>query len=502
MHTAIYIRQSIEKKDSLSLEAQEKICASICASKNWNYEIYRDSGYSGKNIKRPAMNSLITQIKTGNIARVIVYKMDRISRSVLDFAGLLDMFEKNNVAFISSTEQFDTSTAMGKAMVYITMTFAQMERETIRERIKASCLHRAKQGLFIGGNYPYGFTSTKININNKMQSVLKIDHKTAHIVKDIYIMYTIDNMSLNGAASRLNDQEISSPRNKRWTSSGVKKILRNPAYAPNTPLIYKYYHNKDYNIINNISEYNGNLSLYVGGTLTGSGEDVVINRNEDRYLAIARHKSLISDTIWLAAQKRLDNNINTGKLGTAKHSWLSGICKCKECGHNMEITKNSSGVYYLKCGGRTQRGLSSCSNSKYHRVKTIEMLIYDEMKKHLDKFDANDYVIETNNNNNPDLEIQIVELDIKIDNLVKAIENGESSSPILNRIRELQNNKQNLLDKLIPVQEIDNVKRLSAHDKFINTWDKSSIDDRKIIVRTLLKSIQFNGEDIRVIFRV
>ena len=134
---AIYARQSVDKKDSISIESQIEFCK--YELKGGNCKEYTDKGYSGKNTDRPKFQELVRDIKRGLIAKVVVYKLDRISRSILDFANMMELFQQYNVEFVSSTEKFDTSTPMGRAMLNICIVFAQLERETIQKRV--ACLH-------------------------------------------------------------------------------------------------------------------------------------------------------------------------------------------------------------------------------------------------------------------------------------------------------------------------------------------------------------------------
>ena len=126
---AIYARQSVDKKDSISIESQIEFCK--YELKGGNCKEYTDKGYSGKNTDRPKFQELVRDIKRGLIAKVVVYKLDRISRSILDFANMMELFQQYNVEVVSSTEKFDTSTPMGRAMLNICIVFAQLERETM-----------------------------------------------------------------------------------------------------------------------------------------------------------------------------------------------------------------------------------------------------------------------------------------------------------------------------------------------------------------------------------
>ncbi len=128
---AVYARQSADRKDSISIESQIEFCR--YELKGGTCKEYRDKGFSGKNTDRPQFQELISDIKKGLISKVIVYKLDRISRSILDFSAMMELFQQYSVEFVSSTEKFDTSTPMGRAMLNICIVFAQLERETIQD---------------------------------------------------------------------------------------------------------------------------------------------------------------------------------------------------------------------------------------------------------------------------------------------------------------------------------------------------------------------------------
>ena len=160
---AIYARQSVDKKDSISIESQIEFCK--YELKGGNCKEYTDKGYSGKNTDRPNFQELVRDIKRGLIAKVVVYKLDRISRSILDFANMMELFQQYNVEFVSSTEKFDTSTPMGRAMLNICIVFAQLERETIQKRVTDAYYSRSQRGFKMGGKAPYGFHTEPIKMD-------------------------------------------------------------------------------------------------------------------------------------------------------------------------------------------------------------------------------------------------------------------------------------------------------------------------------------------------
>jgi DNA invertase Pin-like site-specific DNA recombinase len=152
---AIYTRQSVFKEDSISVESQVEYC--LHETRGDAYKTYPDKGYSGKNIDRPHFQEMLQDIRNGLIETVVVYKLDRISRSILDFANLMELFQQYNVNFISTTEKFDTSTPMGRAMLNICIVFAQLERETTQQRVTDAYYSRCQKGFYMGGRIPYGF---------------------------------------------------------------------------------------------------------------------------------------------------------------------------------------------------------------------------------------------------------------------------------------------------------------------------------------------------------
>ena len=182
LYDAIYTRQSVDRIDSISVESQVEFCKKEVIGPG--IKVYTDKGYSGKNIDRPAFSEMLRDIRAGKIRRVIVYRLDRISRSVLDFANVIDIFQKHHVEFVSTMEKFDTGTPIGKAMLMIVMIFAQLERETIQQRVIDAYASRSKRGFYMGGRVPFGFTlkDTLIDgIRTKMYEPIEHEIGRAHV---------------------------------------------------------------------------------------------------------------------------------------------------------------------------------------------------------------------------------------------------------------------------------------------------------------------------------
>ncbi|MDR1703364.1 MAG: recombinase family protein [Clostridiales bacterium] len=184
---AIYIRVSTEaqREEGYSIDAQKEMLAAHCVSKNIkDYEFYIDGGYTGSNIDRPELKRLIGDVKNGLVSTVLVYKLDRLSRSQKDTLYLIeDVFNPHGVDFISLNESMDTSTPLGRLMLGILSAFAQLERENIRERTRMGMKERVKSGLWMGGGrVPFGYDY------DKERGVL-VPNKDAETVRRIYELY-------------------------------------------------------------------------------------------------------------------------------------------------------------------------------------------------------------------------------------------------------------------------------------------------------------------------
>ena len=203
VYDALYARQSVEKTDSISIESQLEYCR--FETHGNAYKEYTDRGYSGKNTKRPAFEEMMDDIKNGIISRVIVYKLDRISRSILDFENMIDLFQKYHVEFVSSTEHFDTSTPIGRAMLNICIVFAQLERETIQKRITDAYYSRCRRGFYMGGRIPYGFSKTDTVIDGIRTSMYVPVPEEAAQIRLMYSLYADSGHSLSDIVTHFHE---------------------------------------------------------------------------------------------------------------------------------------------------------------------------------------------------------------------------------------------------------------------------------------------------------
>lgn len=225
--SAIYVRVSTQQqvdRVSLPVQREELINYSRYALNISNYEVFEDAGYSAKNTDRPDYQRMMARVRTGEFSHVLVWKIDRISRNLLDFAAMYAELKKLGVTFVSKNEQFDTSSAMGEAMLKIILVFAELERNMTSERVSAIMLSRASGGAWNGGKVPFGYSY------NKETRQFSIRDDEAQIVLHIYDLYESIH-SLTTVAKEMNERGVRSRTGKPWNPTTIRTMLTNPFYA-------------------------------------------------------------------------------------------------------------------------------------------------------------------------------------------------------------------------------------------------------------------------------
>ena len=517
---AIYARQSIEKKDSVSIEAQIEKCKYFCNEQN--YKIYKDAGYSGKNINRPQFSKLLEDIKAGLIKKVIAYRLDRISRSIADFSQLLILFEENNVDFISATENFDTNTPMGRAMINIVMTFAQLERETIVERVTDNYYYRANNGYWAGGYAPYGYQIKHIiGADGKKHSVLEKNHEQAEIVKKIYYMYTNKNMSMRKIAQKLNLEKIPTLKKEgNWGINAINSILSRPIYTEATVKIYDYYNKFGSHITNDIEQFDGKMAANLYGKTKKNVKVKAIRNYDEMFLSLIKCQPIISNEDWFKAQSiKGTRKILPPRSNTSKISFLCGLVKCGKCGSNFvtQGCKNRAGTqyYYLICSKKRNLGSSLCNN-KMIDVSKLEDIVLNDIKQYFNSSNITKkiekYLKNTKNknieliNNKENLENEIIKLDIKIQNLIDSIAEGNTiiSKYINEKIEEIENQKQKLTIELrnLSNSNIQNDDILEYANNINEKIKTASFEELKIICKSVIKEIFITDENIDIHYKI
>jgi len=226
---AVYTRKSSEEgleQEFNSLDAQREACEAYIASQRsegWVVvrDQYDDGGISGGTLDRPALQRLLSDIEDGLIDVVVVYKIDRLSRSLMDFSKLVEVFDRNNVTFVSVTQSFNTTTSMGRLTLNILLSFAQFEREVTAERIRDKVKASRMKGIFMGGTPPYGY--------KPKDRKLVIDDDEARNVKWVFARF-LEIGSATELAREVAKRGIRTPRGNPMSKNFLYRMLNNRAY--------------------------------------------------------------------------------------------------------------------------------------------------------------------------------------------------------------------------------------------------------------------------------
>ena len=224
---AIYVRVSTQyqvDRASLPVQRSELVNYAKYALDIPDFVIFEDAGYSAKNTDRPDYQQMMARIRTGEFSHLLVWKIDRISRNLLDFAAMYSELKQLGVVFVSKNEQFDTSSAMGEAMLKIILVFAELERNMTAERVSAVFLSRANDGIWNGGKVPFGYAYDK---QTKTFSILEDEAKTVRL---IYALYE-SSKSLVTVSKALNERGIKTRSGSEWSPTTVHTMLSNPFYS-------------------------------------------------------------------------------------------------------------------------------------------------------------------------------------------------------------------------------------------------------------------------------
>ncbi|MCC8123277.1 MAG: recombinase family protein [Oscillospiraceae bacterium] len=496
---AVYARQSIDKKDSISIESQIDFCK--YELKGGSCKEYTDKGYSGKNTDRPHFQELVRDIEKGLIARVVVYKLDRISRSIIDFANMMELFQKYNVEFVSSTEKFDTSTPMGRAMLNICIVFAQLERETIQKRVTDAYYSRCQKGFHMSGKAPYGYRLEPTVVEGVRTKMMVAEPETAEHVRLMFEMYAEPDVSFGDIARYFAAQGISFNGGELQRAT-LSMLLRNPVYAQADLDLYEFFKTQGAAIVNDAADFSGSNGCYLY-----QGRDVTANKNydlKDHILVIAPHEALIPSDVWLACRKKLLSNSGFGGTRKAKNTWLAGKIKCGRCGAGLMCSDNPARIPYFRCRKRADR--RSCEGCGTLRVREVEESIYGEMVKKLAAF-------QTLTRKNPTkanpkltaLQVELAQVEAEIEKLLNTLTgaNAVLLSYANGKIEELDAKRQSLAKAIADVSaEAVSPEQLERISGYLHNWEGISFEDRRLVADGLISTVRATSENVQIEWKI
>lgn len=476
---AIYARQSVEKLDSLSIEAQIDLCRKLSSGE---VLVFEDRGFSGKNTNRPGFQSLMEGVQNGTIQRIFVYRLDRFSRSIADFGRVWEVLEKHSVAFVSVTEQFDTGSPMGRAMLNIIMTFAQLERETTAQRVKDNYHHRFSLGAWPGGPAPYGFTLGKCAGPQGGQASTLIVNEKADIVQEIFTRYREPGLSLRALARELTERGIPGPRRVAWDNVTLSRMLHSPLYVKASPEIYWWYMSKGVQPQQEIEAFDGEHACNVIGRRDRAKG--MYSSAEHQMLTVSNHLGFIAPELWLEVQQKLEKNPQIQRSNAGKYTWLTGLMKCARCGYSIKVNyRKAENRYALLCSGRSN--FASCDASIQIDLRELERAVQQELERVLAAC-PEEPVAAADSQVSKD----ILAVEEKIQRLVSALAESSaiSASYISQEIERLHKERERLA-----AQAAQQNKKTERID-----FSSLSFAEKKVVVAEFIQRIELDGENVNI----
>lgn len=493
---AIYTRKSTDEgldQEFNSLDAQRESAEAFIRSQQhegWVClpERYDDGGFTGGNMERPALKRLLADIEAGEIDCVVVYKVDRLSRSLLDFARIMETFEKHGVSFVSVTQQFNTTNSMGRLTMNILLSFAQFEREIIAERTRDKMSAARRKGKWMGGGLVLGYDVAPRG------GRLVVNEEEAAQVRAIYELY-LEHRSLIPVVRELDRRGW---RNKRW----ITKKGNERGGAPFTK-------NTLFRLLTNVI-YIGKVS-YKGTIYPGE------------------HDAIVDAKVWKRVQELLRRNgRNGGKEVRNKYgALLKGLLYCVPCNtamvHTYTAKKNGRRYRYYVCLNAQQRGWDACA-TKSVNAHDLETFVVDHIRG---LGSDGEIVAETIRQVREKSEKRMIELERERRTLERKLRRlhaklrelalrpaapGSDASLTADRLADLQDQIRSIEQRMTAIREevlsleretVDEGDLVKALSIFDPVWESLNSRERHRVMHLLIDRIAYDGRDgsVTVSFR-
>ena len=471
MRVIIYVRVSTQEqaKEGYSIQEQIDRLQKYCDAMGWTLvKVYTDPGYTGATMDRPALSQMIRDVKAGKADKVLVYKLDRLSRSQLDTLYLIDkVFLANNTDFVSMNENFDTSTPFGRAMIGILAVFAQLEREQIKERMMMGKEARAKEGKYAGSwAVPIGYDY--------------IPEKDALVINEYERMQVLDvfDMFFAGVPIKRMIKQLAEKgyhhKHGTWNDKTIRNVMRSKTYL--------------------------GMLKFRGDWVQGLHDPIISQATHDKAVKMLDER-----------KEAYEKNRRPGKV----QSFLGSLIVCKQCGAKYhKITgsklKNGNKLIYYYCASRSKRNSTmikdpNCKN-KHWRMDVLDQAVFDEIKKLGTDPQYFDSVIdEKPNKNRPDIiRTEIKKLDDQISKLMDLYTIGNLPLDLLQtKVHEISEQKDQLEAELTQIEQDEQAamsrqETLEILHGFSEVLDGGDFHQIRGVLEDLIDFIELDNEKIDI----
>lgn len=494
--------------------------------------VFEDEGFSGGNLNRPAFRDMMEGVRKHRFKAIVVYRLDRISRNISDFTSLIDELTKLEVSFVSIREQFDTSTPMGRAMMFIISVFSQLERETIAERIRDNMHELAKTGRWLGGNAPTGFKSeavSKVSVDGKTRKSFKLVPipEEAEIPKLIFDLYTQTD-SLTAVEAELLRRRIKTKQGKDFTRFAIKAILQNPVYMTADEAAYDYFTQRQADVCFPKEAFDGKHGIMAyNRTDQEKGKTTILLPVSEWIIALGQHPGLVPSSQWIKVQESLERNKSKGyRKPRNNEALLTGLLFCS-CGERMypklskRVTADGKPIYTYVCKMKERSKRQRC-NKRNANGNLLDAAIIEQIKAltehnssfltQLEKsrqfFTGNREQYETQLAN---LRTEYAENEKKVAGLVDALSSmGESVARVhvTKRIEELTEINREIENRIHELEGLTSANALSDTEfdllrqmlsMFRQNIDEMSVGEKRAAIRTVVRKVIWDGVNAHVV---
>lgn len=534
---AIYSRKSRFTGKGESVGNQVELCRAYirtafgdrCAD---GAVVFEDEGFSGGNLNRPGFQKMMQAARQRQFRAVVVYRLDRISRSISDFSALIQELGRLQIDFVSIRESFDTSSPMGRAMMYIASVFSQLERETIAERIRDNMQELAKTGRWLGGTTPTGYTSEAVQTvtvdgKTKRACKLKLIPQEADIVRTIYQLYS-ETDSLTMTEAELLRRQIHTKTGRNFTRFSIKGILQNPVYLLADPDAYRYFVDKQAGLCSPAGDFDGERGILAyNRTDQEKGRATLYLPPSEWIVSVGQHPGLIPGRVWVRVQESLERNkARSYRKPRSNEALLTGLLWCR-CGSRMypKLSRPAADgklVYAYVCKQKEHSKRSLCRRPNASGGR-LDAAVVEQVKQLAGDRDVFLTLLEKSKRpytgsreESPpmleDLRQQQVLTRRKITALLDALADfgGSAASVHLKeRLEELHAQDAALQSRIQELEsappqntlspaELDLLRQLLA--VFRDSLDRMSVEQKRAALRTLVQKVVWDGMWAHVVF--
>ena len=384
-----------------------------------------------------------------------------------------------------------------EAMLNITMVFAQLERETIQQRIRDNYYSRGEKGMYLGGPASYGFSITEMHTDQGKLKLLEPNPETVEMLRRMYRMYGDDLMSLGAIARQFNTEKIPSPQGTIWDSSKVSRVLRNPVAVQADAEVYRYYRSQGCKFTNEPSDFILGHGCYLYGKREANARKYSDMTNQT--ISLAPHEGIIDSGLFLRCQERLDKNTQIDNRKRSHITWLTGLLKCGKCGHSVVPKSSYNAKYhYLYCTGKTSYACCDMEGN-LGTLDTVEGIIRDRIFRWAERYsDLRVGVEATQSQARNQLACRREEIDLRIRKLIDmATESNDITARYLSeKVTELEQERRALEaeEEKLSIGRCDTLKKEICDIQ--NTWDSLDLAGKSHIAALLISRINLYCDEI------